>query len=128
MGTQKEINSGKGLSREEIRGLGRLGAAYNYHFLSIKTFRCARAAAMACNRARSIRHQPESCSRTRTLPLLFLLSPICSLQQLLSSFFTTALEQGCSHHHLRDSNNHICFFWRLVKPLAVAFPHFNTTF
>lgn len=46
MGTwQKEINREKGLSKRGRRG--RAGAAYNYHFLSIKTFRCAHAVAVA---------------------------------------------------------------------------------
>lgn len=90
--SKKEINRGKGLRRGgDQRGFGRLGAAYNYHFLSIKTFRCAHAVAVAC----SISHQPESCTRARPLPLLLFLwaiSPHHHRAALLSSLFTTVLE------------------------------------
>lgn len=70
VGTEKERNKqGEEIEQREIRGLGRLEAAYNYHFLYVKTFRCASAVAAAYNRALSISHQPESCTNARMLPL-----------------------------------------------------------
>lgn len=83
----------RGWVEREIRGLGRLGAAYNYYFLSIKTFRCARAIAVAYTSACSISLVLE--------PNLYLFysstkasNPMCSLWQLLSSLYTTVLERG----------------------------------
>lgn len=42
---KKRNKQGEGSEEREIRGAWKVEAAYNYHFLCIKTFRCARAAA-----------------------------------------------------------------------------------
>lgn len=116
VGTEKEINRGKGLNRKrerEIRGLGRLEAAYNYHFLPIKTFRCACAVATACSRALSINHQnlvpqPESY-------LFYQLYRSCAPQLGLNSLFTTALQIAAI---TCEAARIPCFFWNVLKPSA----------
>lgn len=50
--------------RERSEG-SELGAAYNYYFLCIKSFRCAHAVVAAS----FTRHLPESCIIARKLPL-----------------------------------------------------------
>lgn len=85
-----------------------MGAAYNYHFLSIKTFRCACAAALACKIVCSI-------SPNKNL----VTGPDSYLSSFLSKSchptITKLLIRNCSEPHVNSNNmnNSLRFFWEV---------------